>query len=463
MSRLFRHINKMNPFTWQGKLFVGHERTVRINRHVIATFMLQSINIVVGLMLVPLIIHYVNPTQYGIWITLSSIISWIAVFDGGLGNGLRNKLAEALAKGDEKLARYYISTTYASLAMIMGGIYLLFLGSYPFLSWVGILNADPDLEAELSSLVFVVFTMVCLQFIIRLIINILYADQRPAWNSLVNMVSNVLSLLIIYMLTLTTKGSILYLGSVMTGVPVIVLLVVSVFLFSGRYKKYAPSIKFVDLIYFRELFGLGARFFVMQIFALIILSTDYIIITQLFGPAEVTPYNVAYKYFGIVSLVFISIILTPYWSAFTDAFTKKEFNWIQDEVRKLLKIWSLLIIVVLVMVAVSNHVYDIWIGEVVKVPFVLSALMGLFVIIFTLNSLVAGFIGGSGKIQLRMYILIFAGALNIPLSIFLAKYLQMGIAGVICATNICFLIDAIVCYVQYQKLVSNSANGIWDK
>ncbi len=132
MFKIFRQIVKIYPFTYLGKLFTGHERTVRINKHVIATFMLKGVSIIVSLLLVPLTIHYINPTQYGIWVTLSSVISWIAFFDVGLGNGLRNKLAEALAVGDEQLARKYISTTYAVLAMIMSGIYLLFLLSIPW-------------------------------------------------------------------------------------------------------------------------------------------------------------------------------------------------------------------------------------------------------------------------------------------------------------------------------------------
>ena len=49
-------------------------------------------------MLVPLTIHYINPTRYGIWLTVSSIIGWVSFFDIGFGNGLRNKFAEALAK-----------------------------------------------------------------------------------------------------------------------------------------------------------------------------------------------------------------------------------------------------------------------------------------------------------------------------------------------------------------------------
>ena len=54
----------------------------------------------IGLVLVPLTINYLNPTKYGIWITLSSVIGWFSFFDIGLGNGLRNRFAEAIANND---------------------------------------------------------------------------------------------------------------------------------------------------------------------------------------------------------------------------------------------------------------------------------------------------------------------------------------------------------------------------
>ena len=64
----------------------GHERTIRAKKNITASFVIKGISIAVGLVLVPLTINYLNPTKYGIWITLSSIIGWFSFFDIGLGN-----------------------------------------------------------------------------------------------------------------------------------------------------------------------------------------------------------------------------------------------------------------------------------------------------------------------------------------------------------------------------------------
>ena len=76
----------------------GHKRSVKAKKNILASFLIKGGNIAISLILVPLTIHYVNPTQYGIWLTLSSIIGWFAFFDIGFGNGLRNKFAEEIGR-----------------------------------------------------------------------------------------------------------------------------------------------------------------------------------------------------------------------------------------------------------------------------------------------------------------------------------------------------------------------------
>lgn len=47
-----------------------------------------------------------------------------------------------------------------------------------------------------------------------------------------------------------------------------------------------------------------------------------IILSRVEGPEAVTQYNIAYKYFNVLNMVFV-IVLTPFGSAFTDAYVKK--------------------------------------------------------------------------------------------------------------------------------------------
>src|SRR5665647_3802680 len=98
----------------------GQDRSIKIKKNILASFVIKGLSIAISLVLVPLTINYVNPTQYGIWLTLSSIVAWFSFFDIGFGNGLRNKFAESKATGNTEKAKIYVSTTYAILCIIIG-------------------------------------------------------------------------------------------------------------------------------------------------------------------------------------------------------------------------------------------------------------------------------------------------------------------------------------------------------
>lgn len=82
-----------------------------------------------------------------------------------------------------------------------------------------------------------------------------------------------------------------------------------------------------------------------------------IILSRIEGPEVVTQYNIAYKYFNVLNMLFV-IILTPFWSAFTDAYVKKDYNWMQRIIRKLELLWLLCIPALLMMVICSSFLYN---------------------------------------------------------------------------------------------------------
>ena len=206
--------------------------------------------------------------------------------------------------------------------------------------------------------------------------------------------------------------------------------------------------------------SLGLKFFIIQIAFVIIYQTDNIVIAQLFGPKEVTPYNIAYKFFSIIPMVF-SIILTPFWSAFTEAYIKQDNIWISLSIKKLIRIWVLFSISALGMLVISNKIYSIWIGATLKVPFALSATIAFYIIINTWCMIFSIFLNGVGKLRLQVYSALFGALINIPLSIFLGRLI--GISGVVLSICLLAFISAIWSPIQYYKIINNQARGIWNK
>lgn len=313
-----------NIFQFFTKFFIkGKERSVKAKKNILASFIIKGMSVGSSLVLIPLTINYVNSSQYGIWLTISSIIGWFSFFDIGLTHGLRNKFAEAKAKGDTATAQIYVSTTYAILALIFSGLWILFLLLNPYLSWTKMLNLSATIEPELSLLVIIVVTYFCLSFILKVINAIILADQEPAKASLIDAIPQILSLGIIFVLLRTTEGSLVYLGIALCLSPIITLISANIILFRKKYKKYKPRFSKIDFSYAKGLFNLGLTFFVIQFAVVVQLETANILISRNFGPAEVTSFNIVYKFFSILSMVFI-IFVTPFWSASTEAYFNKD-------------------------------------------------------------------------------------------------------------------------------------------
>ena len=143
-------------------------RTKEVKRHISLTFVYKALAIGLSFLLVPLTINYLNIEQYGIWMTLLSVMSWVAFFDIGLGNGLRNKLAEAVAVNDIKLAKIYVSTAYIAISFIALLFLVILLAILPVINWTKVFNTTSLNNAELLKLVFVVGFFFLFNFVLSL-------------------------------------------------------------------------------------------------------------------------------------------------------------------------------------------------------------------------------------------------------------------------------------------------------
>lgn len=444
----------------KGLINGGHNRTVKAKKNIILSFFVKGISILTGLIMVPLTINYVNQSQYGIWLTLSSIIAWISFLDIGFGNGLRNKFAEYKAKENHKLVKHYVSTTYCILSIIFIGVWFVFFLLNYKLDWTKILNTTVDLKQELSLVALIVFSFFCLQIVLNTIATILLADQRPAKAAFLSTLGQVISLIIVYVLTLNTDGSLIYLAWALGLGPVLVLLTSTIWFYSSSYKKYAPSFAFFDFKYAKDIMNLGMKFFLIQIAFIIVYQTTNIIITQVSGPDDVTVYNIAFKYFSISTMIF-AIIVSPFWSAFTDAMSKNDYEWMKASYKRLIYVVLFLSFVTIVMLLISTYVYKIWLNNLVTVNFTMSLVVAVFVIVSLWNSLFSQLLNGMGKIKLQLYVSIVGTLLNIPLAIFLGY--RIGVEGVIISSIILSLISLSYGPYQVYLLLNKKAKGIWNE
>jgi len=430
----------------------SQSRTKLLIKNIIASFFIKGGSIICGLLIVPLTIDFVNVTQYGIWLTLSSIIGWASFFDVGLGHGLRNRFAEAIALNQKEQAKHYVSSAYYMLGGIVATLSVIFTFVNPFINWATVLAAPQNMAQNLSVVASVVVYSFLLQLLLRLITSLLMASQLNATASLIGLIGNILSIALIFIATKTINGSLLILAVIFSIVPTIVLLFYNIYFFKTLYSDYKPNIKLVRYSDIKTLFGLGALFFIIQIAALIQFQTANIFIAHWLNSEDVAVYNVCYKYFSVITMVF-SLIVAPYWSAFTEAYAKNDFNWIKKVINKTLKIWIALFFMGIVMLILSPYLFRVWVGNRLTIPFELSFFMFIYVILLSFGSIYVMFINGIGHIKTQTLTSLISPLLFIAMAYTFVKHFQLGLTGIVLAIILSNFYGPIIAPIQYYKMI----------
>lgn len=436
------------------------KRSIKAKKNIIASFGIKGVSVLVNLMIIPLTINYVNATQYGVWLTLSSIIGWFSFFDIGFGHGLRNKYAEAIANGNFDRAKIYLSTTYAILTLIFTLLFLLFFFVNTYIDWSSILNTKEITNIELRKIAQILFCFFCLQMIFKIISTLLIANQNIAKASFLDSASQFIIFLVIFILTKTTEGNLVNLAFVIGFIPVMVFILASIYYYSTDYRSVVPAIKSIDFSYAKDLMSLGAKFFFIQIAVIIIYQTNNLIITKIASPEDVTIFNIVYKYLGVALMLF-TILISPYWSAITEAYTKQDYIWITKTVKMLRKISYKLFFLIILLVLFSSYAYELWIGDKIYIPFKVTIAVGLYVLVLCLVGLNTQILNGIGKIRLQLYTYSIATVGHIPLAFYLGN--KIGIIGVILSGVFFYTIICFFSIKQVNLILDNKARGIWNK
>ena len=440
------------------RITTGNERSVKVKKNFIASLGIKGVSIAVTFFLVPITLGYVSEELYGIWLILSSLLMMIQYFDVGFTLGLKNKLTEAIAIGDIKKGKALVSTTYMIMLLIFIPLGIILEIITPYVSWYKFFNIQEIYNVQVVNALRIMFACICMQMIVNTLVSVLSAHQRTAMASLFPVIGNVISLIVIALLSKFTEPSLAKLAFAISTMPVIVLSIASIYLYNTVFKDISPSIGAMQFGLVKELFGLGAKFFLIQIQMIVMYQATNILISNVSNPVEVANYNVAYRYINMSFMIF-NILLTPLWPAFTDAYVKKDFSWMKSIYNKLIKVLMGTIGMIILMVILSPIVYKLWVGNKMSIPFIMTMAVACYVIIHSWDALQVMLINGIGTVKLQTYITLIGLIFNIPLALLLGKYI--GAIGVVMSMTIINIIYASVFTIQVKKLINKKAKGIW--
>ena len=395
--------------------------------NVIINYIMKGLGIIFGLLNTRFTLQYLGGSLYGMWVTITAIISCMSAGDLGIGNGLRNELATAYANSDEKRQYDLIKTAVQSLMRISIVLFFLSILIEEILIKFNILQSDLRIPFYITTAFF------CINLVLGLGQSISCAVQA-------------FSVLFIILLDIAKISADLIKFSFVYGI----CCTLPNFLIIIRIIKSKPSIfkGIYDKKLKKAICNIGIQFFVLQICYVVLYYSDNIIINYYFEPEQVTQYSILTNIYNTGISVF-STILIAFWSAVTFHIAKKDIMWIKKKIHRLLILWSVFSLGVIAVSLFINTIIRFWLGkQAFNYDFKIVLLFAIYTIVYAFSSIFVYVANGSGKILVEMILSIVGAILNIPLSIYFACVLNMGIFGVKLATFICVLITAIVIPIQ---------------
>lgn len=413
------------------------------------TTIIKPIGMVVSFIYTPFLLSYLGEEKYGIWVTVLSIINWINYFDVGIGNGLRNCLASEIGKKQYSEAKKSVSTAYSIITVITICVYCVVLLASCFLDFNELFNTT----AHIQPVLFISFTLLCINFIISLQKTESFAIQKPEFVSFTELFTQLINLIGVVLLSvIVVKADKLVSMAVLFGFSNIIVNVIFTGIIWSKNNFLIPKFGLFEKEKIGTIGNLGIKFFVIQMAMIILYTTDSLIITRLYGSSLVTPYNTVYKLYGAANSIFAAM-LSPFWSRFTTAHDEGNYNWINKILKNLMLIWVLISSAMVITIPLYQTISDIWLHYKLSYEPYLIVSMVIYYILMMHSSILSSFLNGIGDINIQMWANVAAAIINIPLSLFLAIECNLNTAGVCLGTVGSLLIINIILEVQVRKIL----------
>jgi len=136
-----------------------------------------------------------------------------------------------------------------------------------------------------------------------------------------------------------------------------------------------PRFSLLDLSIARELLGSGSGFFVIQIAAAVVFSSDNLVVSHDLGTAQVTPYSVTWRLVGFTAIL-PSLVFPALWPAYAEAYASGDDAWMRRTFRLTLRgTLALNGACAVILIAFGKTAICWWVGPAAVPSFALLAVM----------------------------------------------------------------------------------------
>jgi O-antigen/teichoic acid export membrane protein len=429
-------------------------RDQKLKKNIFSGILFRIATIGLTLLAMPVMLGMVGQSLLGVWLTLLSVFQWLTFFDLGIASGARNAIASAVSENNRGKTRSLVSTGYWYTTLISIATAILFILGYFLLSGNRIFDGSGATPQQLTVTIMVSISLIAVNLVLGYVQQLYAAHESAAVFPVFGFLSNLIFIFLLLLALLTGSHSIVMLGACY-GISLCSANLLITMRFFRENRDLVPSIRLVDTSLKGELFSFGLKIFVIQLCAMILFATDRVLVSWLLGPEDVVNYEAAFKIFALIT-IFHSILMNSYWSSFTQAANRGEWNWIRQRMRGLVIMMIPIVVIAVLLALLARPLISIWLGDSVVSGIWLYWTFAAYAVLSSWSNIFAYFVNGIGRVNLQLASALFAAGINIPLSIFFVRHYNMGVTGVVLATVISLSFFSVLGPIQTRHILGEA-------
>lgn len=403
----------------------------------ISTSVIANISVIVtGVIMVPAALNYWHEEMYGVWILITTFISYLSLSNFGLSSATTTLVSKTLSANHKiEILKKALTIMLGYLIIILCVLVLLSLADANWDFLLGKVNENTRTQAYSACTVMLYFFVFNLGF--SLLSSALIGFQKAYIDNIFQAIVPVVNLIAL-LVVVETKGN-LAAFAIYSGIANTLINLTKLFVFLKLHRRWMQAGKFevthahenVENGY-RDIVITGMRFFLMSIAVVLWWNTDNIVIANALGMEEVTRYSITFKLFAIAySLMNIfGGALNP---LFAKEYALKNWEWIN---RTYLLATALLAFVgggiCIGGILLSNEIITLWAGESGYAGLVVVTILGVYSYFLSANNIDAGIINTCNYTKGIAWVYLASSLLKLVLSIVLVH--SFNLAGVAIGT-----------------------------
>lgn len=413
------------------------------------------ISIVIGIFFAPLQIKYLGSEEYGIYTLAISIISYMSIFDLGLGNALIRFSSRIRAKGEDEsglIGTFLIFYSVISFIVAIVGFLCLINIDYFFTSLTSGENSI------LKTIFLLMLINTTISFPASVFSSVIRSHEKFIFSNLLTTLQNIMNYTIMIVLLLIGYKSVaMTLVSLISNI-IITTINVLYCLFKLKIKI---RIKKFDTHFYREIIVYSLFIFINILVDQLYSSTDKIILGKYCGSIAVAVYGVGVtfsSYFTLFSTSISSVFL-PHISKISvekDGY-KKLSNLFNNVGRKQLIILCFICIGFMVF---GKEFIQQWVGYDYRDAYYIALIIMVPSLIPLSQNLGISILQAYNKHKVRSMMYLFIAILNVIISIPLAK--RYGGIGAAIGTAVGTILGQILFMnIYYKNAMKININDYW--